>query len=104
MRLKKKKRKRKKKANRSQSTGKRLERNNLGGRIIGIETVDKMTDRQIAAGFYKKKMAELPEDELLVRFAFFINSTVERGDFSEKSNSYNCNSPVCIYPYLNFFC
>jgi len=28
---------------------KRLERNNLGGRIIGIETVDKMTDRQIAA-------------------------------------------------------
>ena len=28
---------------------KRLERNNLGGRIIGMETVDKMTDRQIAA-------------------------------------------------------
>ena len=28
---------------------KRLERNNLGGRIIGIETVAKMTDRQIAA-------------------------------------------------------
>ena len=28
---------------------KRLKRNNLGGRIIGIETVDKMTDRQIAA-------------------------------------------------------
>ena len=28
---------------------KRLERNNLGGRIAGIETVDKMTDRQIAA-------------------------------------------------------
>ena len=28
---------------------KRLERNNLGGRITGIETVDKMTDRQIAA-------------------------------------------------------
>lgn len=28
---------------------KRLERNNLGGRIVGIETVDKMTDRQIAA-------------------------------------------------------
>jgi hypothetical protein len=27
----------------------RLERNNLGGRIVGIETVDKMTDRQIAA-------------------------------------------------------
>ena len=27
----------------------RLERNNLGGRIRGIETVDKMTDRQIAA-------------------------------------------------------
>ena len=28
---------------------KRLERNNLGGRIAGVETVDKMTDRQIAA-------------------------------------------------------
>jgi hypothetical protein len=27
----------------------RLERNNLGGRIVGIETVDKMTDRQVAA-------------------------------------------------------
>ncbi len=27
----------------------RLERDNLGGRIEGIETVDKMTDRQIAA-------------------------------------------------------
>jgi len=26
----------------------RLERNNLGGQIVGIETVDKMTDRQIA--------------------------------------------------------
>jgi len=25
----------------------RLERDNLGGRIVGIETVDKMTDRQI---------------------------------------------------------
>jgi len=28
---------------------KRLERSNLGGRIVGIETVDKMTGRQIAA-------------------------------------------------------
>ncbi|MGE5893267.1 MAG: hypothetical protein ACM34I_04365 [bacterium] len=28
---------------------KRLKRSNLGGRIAGIETVDKMTDRQIAA-------------------------------------------------------
>jgi hypothetical protein len=28
---------------------KRLKRNNLGGRIVGIKTVDKMTDRQIAA-------------------------------------------------------
>ena len=28
---------------------KRLEGNNLGGRIVGVETVDKMTDRQIAA-------------------------------------------------------
>ena len=28
---------------------KRLEGNNLGGRIVGIETVDKMTDGQIAA-------------------------------------------------------
>jgi len=26
---------------------KRLERDKLGGRIVGIETVDKMTDRQI---------------------------------------------------------
>jgi hypothetical protein len=28
---------------------KRLARNNLGGRIVSMETVDKMTDRQIAA-------------------------------------------------------
>ncbi len=28
---------------------KRLEGINLGGRIVGVETVDKMTDRQIAA-------------------------------------------------------
>jgi hypothetical protein len=28
---------------------KRLERNRLGGRIVGIETIDKMTDRQITA-------------------------------------------------------
>jgi hypothetical protein len=28
---------------------KRLERKNLGGRIASVETVDKMTDRQIAA-------------------------------------------------------
>jgi hypothetical protein len=27
----------------------RLEKHNLGGRIIGVETADKMTDRQIAA-------------------------------------------------------
>lgn len=27
----------------------RLERENLGGRIVGVETVDKMTDRQIMA-------------------------------------------------------
>ena len=27
----------------------RLDENNLGGRVVGIETVDKMTDRQIAA-------------------------------------------------------
>jgi hypothetical protein len=27
----------------------RLEKHHLGGRIVGIETVDKMTDRQIAA-------------------------------------------------------
>src|SRR4030042_2769969 len=26
---------------------KRIKKNNLGGRIVGIETVDKMTDRQI---------------------------------------------------------
>jgi hypothetical protein len=28
---------------------KRLKRNNLAGRIVGMETVDRMTDRQIAA-------------------------------------------------------
>jgi hypothetical protein len=28
---------------------KRLKRDNIAGRIVGIETVDKMTDRQIAA-------------------------------------------------------
>ncbi|MBI2997631.1 MAG: hypothetical protein HYY46_04140 [Deltaproteobacteria bacterium] len=28
---------------------KRLERNKLGGRIVSVETVDKMTDRRIAA-------------------------------------------------------
>jgi len=28
---------------------KRLEKNNLGGRVVGIETVDRMTERQIAA-------------------------------------------------------
>ena len=28
---------------------KRLKRDKLGGRIVGIETIDKMTDRQIAA-------------------------------------------------------
>ncbi len=28
---------------------KRLEKNKLGGRIVGVETADKMTDRQIAA-------------------------------------------------------
>jgi hypothetical protein len=28
---------------------KRLERDSLGGRIVGVETIDKMTDRQIAA-------------------------------------------------------
>ena len=28
---------------------KRLERNNLGGRVLVIETIDKMTDRQIAS-------------------------------------------------------
>jgi hypothetical protein len=28
---------------------KRMEREELGGRIVGIETVDRMTDRQIAA-------------------------------------------------------
>lgn len=27
----------------------RLKKDNLGGRIVGIETIDKMTDRQIAA-------------------------------------------------------
>ncbi len=32
---------------------KRLKKNNLGGRIVGIETADKMTDRQIAAKVLK---------------------------------------------------
>lgn len=32
---------------------KRLKKNNLGGRIAGTETVDKMTDRQIAAKVHK---------------------------------------------------
>ena len=32
----------------------RLEKHNLGGRIIGIETADKMTDRQIAAKVRKR--------------------------------------------------
>jgi len=27
----------------------RLKKNGLGGRIVGVETADKMTDRQIAA-------------------------------------------------------
>jgi len=27
----------------------RLDKNNLGGRVVAVETVDKMTDRQIAA-------------------------------------------------------
>ncbi len=28
---------------------KRLEKSNLGGRIVGVETIDKMSDRQVAA-------------------------------------------------------
>jgi hypothetical protein len=35
-----------------------LKRNKLGGRIVGIETIDKMTDRQIAAKvrrYFKEK-------------------------------------------------
>ncbi len=44
---------------------KRLEKNNLGGRIVGIETVDKMTDRQIASKvrtYFQKQRggAEIP--------------------------------------------
>ena len=34
--------------------GKRLKRANLGGRIVGVETVDKMTDHQIAAKVQEK--------------------------------------------------
>ena len=37
---------------------KRLVRNKLGGRIVGMETIDRMTDRQIAAKvrrYFKKK-------------------------------------------------
>ncbi|MCX6555193.1 MAG: hypothetical protein NTZ12_09310 [Candidatus Aminicenantes bacterium] len=33
---------------------KRLERDGLGGRIAAVETVDKMTDRQIAAKVRKR--------------------------------------------------
>ena len=40
---------------------KRLERNNLGGRIVGIETVDKMTDRQIAAKVRQRFPASVRE-------------------------------------------
>jgi len=36
---------------------KRLERAELGGRIVGIETVDKMTDRQIAAKVRQRFLA-----------------------------------------------
>ncbi len=38
---------------------KRLKRNKLGGRIVGIETIDRMTDRQIAAKvrrYFKENM------------------------------------------------
>jgi len=38
---------------------KRLERNELGGRIVTVETVDKMTDRQIAA----KVREHFPKEE-----------------------------------------
>ena len=37
---------------------KRLVRNKLGGRIVGMETIDRMTDRQIAAKvrqYFKEK-------------------------------------------------
>jgi hypothetical protein len=40
---------------------KRLVRNKLGGRIVGIETVDKMTDRRIAAKvcrYFKEKSTQ----------------------------------------------
>jgi hypothetical protein len=39
---------------------KRIKKNNLGGRIVGIETVDKMTDRQIESKvrqYYLEKSA-----------------------------------------------
>ena len=38
----------------------RIKKNNLGGRIVGIETVDKMTDRQIESKvrqYFRKKSA-----------------------------------------------
>ncbi len=44
----------------------RLEKNNLGGRIAAIETVDKMTDRQIAAKFagtFPNSVRERDRDE-----------------------------------------
>jgi len=39
---------------------KRIKKNNLGGRIVGIETVDKMTDRQIESKvrqYFREKSA-----------------------------------------------
>jgi hypothetical protein len=36
---------------------KRLEHKGLGGRIVGVETVDKMTDRQVAAKVQQRFLA-----------------------------------------------
>ena len=49
---------------------KRLERNKLGGRIVGIETLGRMTDRQIAAKvrrYFKEKGDEKGDIEKYVK-------------------------------------
>ena len=52
---------------------KRLERDKLGGHIIAVETVDKMTDRQIAAKvreyFHKEVPAVGPTSSHLAKSA-----------------------------------
>ncbi len=46
---------------------KRLENEALGGRVVGIETVDKMTDRQIAARVRQHFQIQNPKNEKMPR-------------------------------------